>query len=92
MKLLTFPFNSGIGKAPDNLQLGLTDVQRDKEFRENFNCVKYAYFFALLYDSRSKNFKDAGKNTLSVFASTCKYERTFSLRSLNKLDFSARMT
>jgi hypothetical protein len=44
IQLLTCPFSNDVEKAPDNLQLEVTDLHSDNGLREKFNSVKCADF------------------------------------------------
>jgi hypothetical protein len=52
-----------VKKAPGDIQYLLIDLQSDKGLKEQFICVKCAVFLDC------SNFKDFGKNMLSIFAS-----------------------
>jgi hypothetical protein len=69
IKLFIYPFSFNIGKAADNLQLELTDLQSDNGLGDNLNSVKCADYFGLLCDEEQSNFKDFGEIMLSIFAS-----------------------
>jgi hypothetical protein len=57
-ELLMCSFFWNAEKAPDNLQLELTDTESDTPLKEKFNFVQCATFFGLLCDSKYTNFKD----------------------------------
>jgi len=44
IQLLTCPFSFDVEKAPDNVQLEVTDLHSDNRLREKFNSVKFADF------------------------------------------------
>jgi hypothetical protein len=68
-----YPSSFYVEKAPDNLQLELNDLQSDKELKEKFNSLKCAYVFELLHDYRYSNFKDFGKEILSMYTTVNKH-------------------
>jgi len=57
-----------------------------------FNSVKWADIFELLCEHIYNNFRDSGKEILSVFVSTCNSVQTFSLMKDNKSDLTLLVT
>jgi hypothetical protein len=59
------------------MYLELSDVQNDKEIKDNFSCVKYANFFGLFCDSKYRNFKDLRKNSYQFLSPLINMNRFF---------------
>lgn len=89
---MTCPFCCGTGKATDNLQFKLTDLQSEKGqhifIMSNVQILHFWTSCGFMY----RNFKEFGNEMLSTFRLTYDYEQIFSLTRLKKSDFNVCMT
>lgn len=84
IKLLTSPLPFDVVKAPDSLQLELTDLESNKGLKQKLKYVKCAYFFLLVCDPEYWKVKGSELKMLSMLASTYKCEQTIPLMKVNK--------
>jgi hypothetical protein len=88
---LTSPLLFDVVKAPDSLQLELTDLESNKGLKQKLKSVKCADFFLLVRDPEYRKVKGSEMKMVSMFASTYNCGQTFPLMKVNKSYLKIRM-